>query len=815
MVVWHRVRVPLRPDEVAEAAEQCTRSRQGLLVLGAPGVGASQFASDVATRLRRGGLAVVRWEDLDRRAGAPQSRHPGGDALVIATARVGAPLPAPLHAELRRRTTTWRLRNLTRTELESVLTRSLRMPVSGRLVEALWGASHGNLTAARAAYEAFDQLNLIIELHGRVHLALHPRAALARTEVTPEAWIAPSDEPALTSVALEPRLRREDVTVLHPKREVNELLERGLLVVRTDHVAQTLAVEPPLLASALRRRASAEDQERVYLAALDHARSDEPLPSSTHWALTHGRPVSVQSALAAARLAFAEHAYTLALHICEAAVAAQETPDWLTLTELLLVEAASLRMLDRFAEAAAKLEQAAALVRPRLVSGGIGAAEHSALFLETVTAHADLAHAQTRDPRGALDLIASAREVPGTEGLAAAFSALEVMHLAYSGRLSEAASVFTDLDGALPPPLAQRIEALHALALDARGEADEALVVLRRLGRRASSMPHADWASEEYLAAYLAVVLHTEGPAALQRDTTPFVAADRDGFVRVDYAMRRLADAEIASIAGDFVSAERAAADAVTAIELDGPEDYLPRAWSLHASAAAAVGDVATARAQLDRLRSRTRYESSLVGPDILAAEAATLSCLGEHASAHAIVLRLVERGLHGAAARAGVMGLLHGDRAICSALATLELSGAVPRIIHSLAVNVSRRGGARELLQLSREAGGRGEYVLAYAAARHASLATSPDSMLHAEAERAQFSAAGHLRGLGLDPAPRNGAGSAPLTRREAQIAALMSEGLANLEIAEALHLSKRTVEGHINRIYRKTGAVRPARTG
>jgi len=42
-------------------------------------------------------------------------------------------------------------------------------------------------------------------------------------------------------------------------------------------------------------------------------------------------------------------------------------------------------------------------------------------------------------------------------------------------------------------------------------------------------------------------------------------------------------------------------------------------------------------------------------------------------------------------------------------------------------------------------------------------------------------------------------------LTRRELEIARLVAETKRNAEIAQALHLSERTVENHIQNIFRK----------
>lgn len=44
-------------------------------------------------------------------------------------------------------------------------------------------------------------------------------------------------------------------------------------------------------------------------------------------------------------------------------------------------------------------------------------------------------------------------------------------------------------------------------------------------------------------------------------------------------------------------------------------------------------------------------------------------------------------------------------------------------------------------------------------------------------------------------------------LTRREAEILALIAEGLSNPEISRALHISTATVKTHINNLFAKTG--------
>ena len=57
--------------------------------------------------------------------------------------------------------------------------------------------------------------------------------------------------------------------------------------------------------------------------------------------------------------------------------------------------------------------------------------------------------------------------------------------------------------------------------------------------------------------------------------------------------------------------------------------------------------------------------------------------------------------------------------------------------------------------------------------------------------------------------PSLAHGTDAAVLTRREREVATLASHGLANREIAEALVVSARTVENHLQRTYEKLGVT------
>ncbi|WP_448625091.1 LuxR C-terminal-related transcriptional regulator [Geodermatophilus sp. URMC 64] len=90
-------------------------------------------------------------------------------------------------------------------------------------------------------------------------------------------------------------------------------------------------------------------------------------------------------------------------------------------------------------------------------------------------------------------------------------------------------------------------------------------------------------------------------------------------------------------------------------------------------------------------------------------------------------------------------------------------------------------------------------EVAVAHASSAH-------EAFSRAGARRDADAAAALLRLLGVAslPGPR---GSAPLTRREAEVLELLGHGLTNAEIADRLFISAKTVEHHVGRILAKLG--------
>jgi DNA-binding CsgD family transcriptional regulator len=105
-----------------------------------------------------------------------------------------------------------------------------------------------------------------------------------------------------------------------------------------------------------------------------------------------------------------------------------------------------------------------------------------------------------------------------------------------------------------------------------------------------------------------------------------------------------------------------------------------------------------------------------------------------------------------------------------------------------------------RALLELGATLRGQSERTAARDALRHAlDRASRTESAWLARLVRAE------LRAAGARPRRERTSGVAALTARERRIAELAAEGLGNREIAEALWVTRKTVEYHLSRVYAK----------
>jgi DNA-binding CsgD family transcriptional regulator len=151
------------------------------------------------------------------------------------------------------------------------------------------------------------------------------------------------------------------------------------------------------------------------------------------------------------------------------------------------------------------------------------------------------------------------------------------------------------------------------------------------------------------------------------------------------------------------------------------------------------------------------------------------------------------------------------GDKTTAARL--LELAHVVegPRapIAAAFATALAARDGAG-LHAASKQLDAMGDRFAAADAAAHAAIAYRAQ-----DRRGAALTAAGRAQRLAADcggalsPALREAARPLPLTTREREVIALVAQGLSNRQIAEALHLSIRSVEGHLYRASMRSGAT------
>jgi DNA-binding NarL/FixJ family response regulator len=223
-----------------------------------------------------------------------------------------------------------------------------------------------------------------------------------------------------------------------------------------------------------------------------------------------------------------------------------------------------------------------------------------------------------------------------------------------------------------------------------------------------------------------------------------------------------------------------------------------------YTEALARAGDIDAARQALIQMQRGRHPAHAFEESDTVLATAWVAAARGRTSQACALAARAAEFACaHGQYAREVLCrqaAIQFGDHQQARRLAELANLIEGPRAgLAARWANALAHDDGDALLEVSRDLEAMGDRIAAADAAAQASLT------FHRHARRGSaLTAAGRAGRIISDcgsttPATRAAAAPLPLTERQREIATLISDGLSNKEIAEALAVSVRTVEGHI----------------
>jgi DNA-binding CsgD family transcriptional regulator len=232
-----------------------------------------------------------------------------------------------------------------------------------------------------------------------------------------------------------------------------------------------------------------------------------------------------------------------------------------------------------------------------------------------------------------------------------------------------------------------------------------------------------------------------------------------------------------------------------------------------YVEALARQGDLDAASEHLAKVQRSRHPAHAYRESDSLLAAAWVAAAGGRTSQAQALAREAAEfartHGQHGREAVCLQAAIQFGDQHTATRLAELAELVEGPRagLVARWAAALSDQDGGEALLAVSHDLEAMGDRIAAADAAAHASL------VFHRQNRRGPaLTASGRAERLitecgAITPATQ--AARLPLSDREREIATLIAHGLSNNEIAEALTLSVRTVEGHIYRACARVGAA------
>jgi len=725
-------------------------------------------------------------------------------ATVIATIRAGAPAPDAV-------TALWKdghlqrldLQPLSRRESDTLLQSALGGPVSIACAERMWRLTRGNVLFLHHLVNQEVQAGRLISRDGQWRW-------VGTMEVSPslidlvDLRIGSTPEPVLEVidlVAIAEPLELAHLAALADAAAIEDAEHRGLITVSRATPTTVARLGHPLYGEVRLAQAGHLRLKRLRGRIAQHmsdsnetAGAPDPVRLALLWLESDLAP-DPDLFTRAAQAALRRLDMALAQRLAEAAMAAGAGVD----AELLCGN--TLTMLSRGAEAEAIFKSLTARKLPGPICS-------TAVTLRAVNL---LWAGQPEQSRAVIDaaLAIASGSGPKSHG----FLAFRALQLAVEAQPAEALKVCQSIDPAeLAPHPAMVLAWAHTIALSDLGRPLQATEIAQAAAAlAAASLDAANTAV--ILAVYYTEALLLGGllaEALAFAEQTYRQCADVPGFAQT-FAVAIRGMAALAN--GDVNTATKYLGDAVAefADRTDGGSYHfgISHARALACAGALDAADEALAHMQRNRHPAHAYLESAS-----LLAAAWVAAARGRTSQARDLARDAAEFACtHGQYAREVVSlqaALQFGDQHTATRLAELAELVEGPRagLVARWAAALAEHDGDA-LLAVSHDLEVMGDGIASADAAAHASR------VFHQQNRRGPvLTAGGRAERLitacgAATPATQAAATPLPLTDREREIGILISHGLSNIEIAQALTLSVRTIEGHIYRACARVGSA------
>jgi DNA-binding CsgD family transcriptional regulator len=723
-------------------------------------------------------------------------------ATVIATIRAGEPAPDAVTAlwkdgHLRR----MELQPLSRVESDALTAAALGGPPNAECGSRLWRFTRGNVLFLRQLLEQELNAGRLVDRHGQWHW-------IGRVTVSPslmdlvELQIGAVNEPVrevVDLVAVAEPVERACLASLVNAEAIEEAERRGLIAVSSSATSDLVWLGHPLYGELrleqcgplrlrrLRGRAAKAMRD------LDAACSADPVRLGSLWLDSDLEPDS-DIFVRAARAAIARLDLELVERLADAAVRASAAP------EAAVLRAHALILLNRASEAEEILI--------RLSENDLtDATKSNVLNLRAANLLWSL-----RRPNDSWTVIEQAL-AHSAGRLTHQLHAFRCIQLAMAARPIEVTVLMSSVDLAQLPAL-QALVAIWAqvIALGELGRPEQAAALAAEGYPLACNSPYAAYhgvrLAEFHVAAML---LGGLVPQALTVAQSTFLKCGKVPGVSRSVATAVTGMAALG--AGNLTTAVRCLQTAIG--ELSAGADTtgaLHRFMIAYTEALAKSGDVNAAQQAHEKMQASRHPSLAFLESDYLLSAAWVSAARGRITQARETALRAAQfTRAHGQLAREAVClqtATQFGETTVANRLKELADLLEGPRaLISARYAQALSDDDADALAAVSLDFEAMGDRLAAADSAAHASLA-----YVRADHRGAALTASGRARRIAescgaVSPAILAAQSPLSLTCREREIVNLVSQGLSNKAIAEALTASVRTVEGHIYRVMSRLG--------